>query len=72
MWSIPYYGKDWFASYADDNTPNNTGNSIEEVIQKLENLAKMPFQWFSDNQMKANPDKSHFLCRSNSEVSLTI
>ena len=60
------------ASYADDNTAYTTGNSIEEVIQKLENAAKMLFQWFSDNQMKANPDKCHFLCSSNREVSLTI
>ena len=42
-----------------------TGNSIEEIIQKLENAAKMLFQWFSDNQRKAN--KCHFLCNSNSE-----
>ena len=45
---------------------------MEEVIQKLENAAKTLFQWFSDNQMKANPDKCHFICNSNSEVSLTI
>ena len=60
------------ASYADDNTPYTTRNSMEEVIQKLESAAKTLFQWFSDNQMKANPDKYHFLCNSNSEVSLTI
>ena len=60
------------ASYADDKTPYTTGNSIEEVIQKLEKAAKNFFQWFSDNQMKANPDKGHFLCNPNSEVSLTI
>ena len=41
------------ASYADDNT----GNSIEEVIQKLEDAAQTLFQWFSDNQMKADLDK---------------
>ena len=40
------------ASYADDNTPYTTGNSMEEVIQKLENAAKTLFQWFNDNQMK--------------------
>ena len=57
------------ASYADDNTPYTTRNSIKEVIQKLENAAKVLFQWFSDNQMKANPDKSHFLSSSNCEVS---
>ena len=44
------------ASYADDNTPYTTGNSIEEVIQKLENAAKTLFHWFNDNQMKTNPD----------------
>ena len=60
------------ASYADDNTPYTIGKSIEEVIQKLENTAKTLFQWFSNNQMKANADKCQFLCSSNSEVSLTI
>ena len=59
-------------SYADDNTPYNTGKSIEEVIQKFENAAKTLFQWFIDNQMKANPDKCHFLCSRTSEVSLAI
>ena len=38
------------ASYTDDNTPYTTGNSMEEVIQKLENAAKTLFQWFSDNK----------------------
>ena len=60
------------ASYAGDNTPYTTGNSIEEIIQKLENAAKTLFQWFSGNQMNANPSQCHFLCNSNSEVSLTI
>ena len=31
------------ASYADDNTPYTTGNSIEEVIQKSETLQKCFF-----------------------------
>ena len=56
------------ASYADDNTPCTTENSIEEVIQKSENAAKVLIQQFSDNEKKANPGK----CSSNSEVSLTI
>ena len=53
------------ASYA-DNSPYNTGKTIEEVIQKLENATKTLFQWFSDNQMVDNPDKCQFLCSSNS------
>ena len=44
------------ASYADDNTSYTTGNSIKEEIQKLEKAAQRLFQWFSDNQMKANSD----------------
>ena len=32
------------ASYADDNTPYTTGNSMKEVIQKLENAAKTGFK----------------------------
>ena len=55
------------ASYADDNTAYTTGNSIEKVVQKLQNVAQTLFQWFSHNQMKANPDKCHLLCNSNSE-----
>ena len=42
------------ATYADDNTPYTTGNSTEEVIQKLGNAAQTLFQWFRGNQMKAN------------------
>ena len=60
------------ASYVDNSTPYTTGNSIQEVIQKLGNPAKALLHWFTDNQMKVNPDKSHFLCSSNKEVSLTI
>ena len=45
---------------------------LRKKIQKLENAAKTLFQWFRDNQMKANPDICHFLCSSNREDSLTI
>ena len=77
FWSIPYCGNIDISSYADCYTPYTPGNLIEEVIQKFENAAPSFFQWFSDNQMKANlmkakADKCHFLCNSNSEVSLTI
>ena len=51
-----------FASYADDDTPYVAGNNIEDVIIKLQNASLTLFQWFYDNQMKANPDKCHFIC----------
>ena len=50
-----------FASYADDNTPYVTGESVDQVTYRLENSAKTLFQWFRDNEMKSNASKCHFL-----------
>ena len=47
------------ASYSDDNTPYAVGNNIQKLILKLQSVSKTLFQWFSDNQMKANSDKFH-------------
>ena len=51
-----------FASYADDNTPFFAGDDLNDAILKLQNASKTLFKWFNDNQMKANPDKCHFIC----------
>ena len=59
-----------FASYADDNTPFTIGNDVENVIFKLRNSLKIRFQWFMDNQMKANPQKCQFICSTNDTVNL--
>ena len=56
------------ASHADDNTPYAVGNNIQELIVKLQNAPKALFQWFSDNQIKSNPDK----CSTSKKVSLTV
>ena len=61
-----------FASYADDNMPHRTINTIDEVIQSLEHDSLMFFQWFSDNQMKANISKSHILVNKKNEVMIRI
>ena len=44
-----------FASYADDN-------NIVDLIINLQNASLSFFQWFYDNQVKVNLDKSHFIC----------
>ena len=49
------------ASYADDSTLYVTGDNLESVLKQLEQAAKLLFQWFSDNQIKGNEDKSHVL-----------
>ena len=61
-----------FASYADDNTPFIIGEDIGDVIFKLQNASKTLFQSFYDNQMKANPDKRHFIGSSNEEFDIVI
>ena len=46
-----------FSSYADDNTPYRTAETIDEekyFIKLLEHDSTMLLKWFSDNQMKAN------------------
>ena len=49
------------AGYADDNTPCFTANTPEIIIEKLEKASSNMFSWFSNNDMKANPDKCHLL-----------
>ena len=61
-------GETEFASYADDNTPYVVGDNIEDVIIKLQNASPTLFQWFYDNQMKANPNKCHFICSTDDKV----
>ena len=51
-----------FSSYADDNTPYRTADTIEEVIKLLERDSTMLFKWFSDNQM----NESKYLYMSSS------
>ena len=61
-----------FASYADDNTPYVTGDSLESVINSLENVSIKLFKWFADNQMKANKDKCHHLISGSENISINV
>ena len=61
-----------FASYADDNTPHRTANTIDELIQSLERDSMMLFRWFSDNHMKANISKYHLLVNKKNKVTIRI
>ena len=57
-----------FASYADDNTPYVVKNNIKGVIKSLENSSVELFDWLPDNQMKANPDKCHFITSESKDL----
>ena len=62
----------YFSSYADDNTPYRTAETIDEVIKLLEHDSTFLFKWFSDNQMKANINKCHLLVNKKNEVIIKL
>ena len=56
----------------DDNTPFVVGDYLSDVILKLQTFSKTLLKWFSNNQIKANPDKCHFICSSSVKTSIMI
>ena len=44
-------------NYADDNTLAHADDNIDKVVEHLEKESFALIEWFSCNQMKANPDK---------------
>ena len=49
------------ANYADDCSPYEFSNSIDDVIIKLQNDSKCLINWYESNYLKANVDKWHLL-----------
>ena len=56
----------WMINAVCYNTPEN----LEEVIELLEADSIKLFQWFSDNQMKANHDKCYLLVSGKNNVTI--
>ena len=52
--------------------PYRTPNTMDEVIQLLEHDSMMLFQWFSDNQMKANVSKCHLLVNKKDQETIRL
>ena len=61
-----------FASYADDNTIYDAGDSIDEIIYSLQESSKKLFKWFADNQIKTNEDKCHLIVSTNELTEIQI
>ena len=60
------------ANFADGNTPYVTGDNISSLIKLLDEVACAIFQWFQDNEMKANTDKCHVLLNTSNELTIKI
>ena len=61
-----------FANYADDNTAYYIGKTPEEVISQLEKSSISIFEWFENNELKANPDECHLRLSKNGNFEANI
>ena len=52
------------ASYTDDTTSYSRATDIPSVALELQVSATKLFRWFKNNNLKANPGKSHILLSS--------
>ena len=59
-------------SYADDNTPYVCSENVDVTLEKLEEVGKVLFEWFSNNFLKANADKCHLLLSTDEPFSINI
>ena len=59
-------------SYADDNTPYVCSENVDVALEKLEEVGKILFEWFSNNFLKANADKCHLILSTDEPFSINI
>ena len=59
-------------SYADDNTLYVCSEIVDVTLEKLEEVGKVLFEWFSNNFLKANTDKCHLILSADEPFSTNI
>ena len=60
------------ANYADDNTLHSSNINLNKVLHDPEKISNTLFKWFTDNLLKANPEKPHLLRNSTGEIKINI
>ena len=60
------------ANCADDNTPHATDKYLETVLKNLEQGSDTLLKWFTDNLLKADPEKYHLLVSTNEKRHLNV
>ena len=60
------------ANYADDTTPYALDLKLENVVKLLEENADKLFDWFSNNYLKANPDKCHLFVNTTGNIRINV
>ena len=59
-------------SYPDDNNPYVCPENVDVTLEKLEEVGKVAFEWFSNNFLKANADKYHLILSMDEPFSINI
>ena len=59
-------------SYADDKTPFVYSENVGVTLEKLVEVGKVLFQWFSNNFLKVNADKWHLILSTDEPFSITV
>ena len=60
----------YFTSHTDDNSPFAVTDNIGDIIRSLEEVGENFITWFSDNQMKQNPDRCHQIINAKEQTAL--
>ena len=47
--------------YVHDDTPYVCSENVDVTLEKLEEVGKVIFEWFSNNFLNANGDKCHLI-----------
>ena len=61
-----------YVNYADDITPYIVANNIAEVLKKLTNIMQRLFNWFANNQIKANLGKCQLFLSTQEDADIQI
>ena len=60
------------ANYEDDTTPYVLDLKLENIVKLLEEKADKLFDWFSNNYLKANPDKCHLFVNTAGNIRINV
>ena len=60
------------ANYADDTRPYALNSKLESIVKLLEENADELFYWFSNNYLKAKPDKCHLHVNTTGNIRIGV
>ena len=60
------------ASYVDDTIPYSCADGVPRVITQLHSTASKLFSWFTNNHVKVNQGKFHFLLSTKNAIDVHL